>query len=351
MKKNIFNNRKTQLISACALISIVMAVSKPDTFITATNIQSMLVQISDMGIFALAMSITMIAAGVNLSIINLANLVAVINAIVIKSMVTETTSSFEVYMILLLCFGISLIIGFLAGIINSVLIANLKIPEILATLGTMNLFLGIAMILTRGQGIIGFPQQLLDIGANNVIGIPIPFIIFAAIAAMLYLIIHKTPYGTQLMLFGTNRKASFYSGINNNKVIYKTYILSCLVASVSGLMIMARTNSATVDYGASLILTTLLIGVLSGINPSGGTGNVVNMFLALLVMQLLNSGLNLLRVSSFIREMTPAILLVAIVSLEHYLHARSERKLNRLAVYKNNPSMLNDEAEGTAHMD
>ena len=350
MKKNIFSDRKTQLISASALIFIIMAIGKPDTFMTATNIQSMLVQISDIGILALAMSITMIAAGVNLSIINLANLVAVVNAILIKSMVTEATSSFEVYMILLMCLGVSLIIGFFAGIINSVLIANLKIPEILATLGTMNLFLGIAMILTKGQGIIGFPQQLLDIGAKNFIGIPIPFIIFVIVAVILYFIIHKTPYGTQLMLFGTNRKASFYSGINNNMVIYKTYIISCLVASVSGLMIMARTNSATVDYGASLILTTLLVGVLSGISPSGGTGNVINMFFALFMMQLLNSGLNLLRASSFIREMTPAILLVAIISMEHYMHSRSERRLNKLVIMKNNRTENNERITSTTHM-
>lgn len=338
MKKNIFGNRKTQLTLAAALIFAVMAVCKPDTFLTATNVQSMLTQISDMGIFALAMAITMIAAGVNLSIISLANLVAVVNAIVIKSIVSDTTSNSEVYLILLMCFGISMIIGVLAGIINSLLIASLRIPEILATLGTMNLFLGVAMILTKGQGIIGFPQQLLEIGSKNILGIPIPFMIFTIVAVALYFIVHKTAYGAQLMLFGTNRKASFYSGINNNKVIFKTYIISCMVAAVSGLMIMARTNSATVDYGATLILTTLLIGVLSGISPSGGTGSVVNIFLALLVMQLLNSGLNLLRVSSFVREMTPAILLVVIVSLEHYLNAKNEKRLNKIAVMGNGKS-------------
>jgi len=339
MKKNLFSNRKAQLISACLIIFIMMAVGRPSTFLTLTNFQSMMVQISDVGIFALAMAITMIAAGVNLSIINLGNLVAVINAVLLKSMVTERTSASSIYLILLLCLGISLTVGYIAGVINSFLIANLKIPEILATLGTMNIFLGTAMIITNGQGIIGFPQQLLDFGSNNILGIPIPFLVFLIVAIILYIIIQKTPFGTQLKLFGLNRQASYFSGINNKKVIYKTYIISCMVASISGLMIMARTNSATVDYGATLILITLLIGVLSGIDPAGGTGDVLNIFLALLVMQLLNSGLNLLRVSSFIREMTPAALLVVIVSLEHYLHARSERILNRRVLLKDGKSL------------
>lgn len=299
----------------------------------------MMVQISDNGLFALAMAITMIAAGVNLSIVSLGNLVAVIVAIVLKALVTEQTPDINVYMVLLLCLGISLTVGYIAGVINSFLIANLKIPEILATLGTMNIFAGIAMIITKGQGIIGFPQQLLDIGSNHLLGIPIPFIVFLIVAMILFLIIHKTPFGTQLKLFGMNRKASEFSGIDNKKVVYKTYIISCLIASISGMMIVARTNSATVDYGGTLILITMLIGVLSGIDPAGGTGDVVNIFLALLVMQLLNSGLNLLRVSSFIREMTPATLLIVIVSLEQYLHVRNERILNRRVLLKDGKVM------------
>ena len=295
----------------------------------------MMIQISDIGLLAIAMSITMIAAGVNLSIVFLANMVAVINATLIKLMVTETTSSTEVYMILLMCLGVSVAIGIIAGFINSFLIANLGIPPILVTLGTMNLFYGVAMIVTDGRGIIGFPQQLLDIGSGNMLGIPIPFIIFIVLITILYFVIHKTSYGMKLILVGTNSMASFFSGINNKKVLYITYIISCVFAALSGIMLMARTNSATVDYGAPIVLTTLLIGVLSGIKKGSGKDHVINIFLALLVMQLLNSGLNLLRVSSFIREMTPAALLVAIISLEHLMQARGEKRLNRLSLLNN----------------
>jgi simple sugar transport system permease protein len=108
-----------------------------------------------------------------------------------------------------------------------------------------------------------------------------------------------------------------------------------MTASLAGLLIMARTNSATIDYGGQTILITLLIGVLSGIPASGGAGSIISIFLALLLNQLLNSGLNLLRVSSFIREMVPAALLIAIVSLEYYFYTMSERRLNKLALEKN----------------
>lgn len=335
VKRNPFSNRNVQLILAIALFFLVMVINRPDTFLTSTSIQSMLVQIADLGIFAMAMAVTMISGGINLSIINLANLVAVVNAILLKAVVTETTSPTAIWLLLLLCLVIALVIGFLGGLINSFLIANLGIPDILATLATMSLFLGISTIITQGRGIIGFPQQLLNIGSGSFLGIPIPFFVFVFIAAILYMFIHRTPFGTKLKLFGLNQKATFFSGINNKKVVYKTHILACMSAALAGLLIMARTNSATVDYGGQMILTTLLIGILSGVPATGGAGSIISMFLALFLNQLLNSGLNLLRVSSFIREMVPAALLISIVSLEYYLQTSGERRLNRLVLEKN----------------
>lgn len=335
IKKNRLSDRNVQLLIAIAVFFVIMVIYRPEIFLTTTNFQSMLVQIADLGIFAMAMSVAMISGGIDLSIVNLANLVAVINAVLLKSVVTETTPDATIWLLLLLCLGIALVIGFLGGVINSFLIANLGIPEILATLATMNLYLGISTIITEGRGIIGFPQQLLNFGSGNVLGVPTPFLIFLVIAGALYIFIHRTPYGTHLKLFGLNQRATFFSGINNKKVVYKTHILACMTASLAGLLIMARTNSATIDYGGQTILITLLIGVLSGIPANGGAGSIISIFLALLLNQLLNSGLNLLRVSSFIREMVPAALLITIVSLEYYFYTMSERRLNKLALEKN----------------
>lgn len=333
--RNPLSNRNVQLIIAIALFFLMMVINRPDTFLTSTSIQSMLVQIADLGIFAMAMAMTMISGGINLSIINLANLVAVVNATLLKAVITDASSPATIWLMLFVCLLIALAIGFLGGLINSFLIANLGIPDILATLATMNLFFGLSNIITGGRGIIGFPQQLLNFGSESFLGIPIPFYVFLVIAAILYLFLHRTPYGTKLKLFGLNQKATFFSGISNKKVVYQTHILACMSAALAGLLIMARTNSATVDYGGQMILTTLLIGVLSGIPATGGAGSIISIFLALFLNQLLNSGLNLLRVSSFIREMVPAALLITIVSLEYYLHLISERRLNRLVLEQN----------------
>ena len=318
-----------------AIIFAIMAITRPAVFLTPLSMRAILVQVADVGLLALAMAVVMISKGVNFSIVNLANLSAIVCSMVLRATVTDDMTSFQVHMILLLCIGICILIGLIGGAINAFLIANLRVPEILATLGTMNLFLGVAMIITGGRAMFGIPQELGHIGAGSFAGLPFTFLIFLAVGIIVYIIVHKTPYGSQLMLFGANRNATLYCGINNKVVIYKTYILSCVIAAFAGLMILARTNAATVDFGAPLVLSTLLIGVLSGIKPSGGVGNVINVFLAMLVIQLINTGMTLLRISGFVREMIPALLLVTILSLEYIIQVRSEKRLNRLVLEKN----------------
>ena len=335
IRKNPLTQRNVQLVFAIAIFFTIMAINRPATFLSSTNIKSMLIQISDIGIFALAMSVTMVAGGIDLSIVSLANLVAVINANLLKAVVTESTSGLVIWLLLLACLVIAMVIGFIGGSVNSFLIANLGIPEILATMATMNLYLGISIIITQGRGIIGFPEQLLNIGSGDILGIPYPFIIFLIIFLIMYIFMHRTPYGTKLRLYGLNQRATFFSGINNKKVTYQTHIIACMTASVMGLLIMARTNSATVDYGGQVIIATLLIGVLSGVASLSGVGNAFSIILALFLNQLINSGLNLLRVSSFIREMVPAALLISIISLEFVLHRTRERRLNRLVLKLN----------------
>lgn len=335
MKTNVLSSRRTQLLLAGSIIFLIMAITRPNVFLTPLSMRAILVQISDVGFFALAMAVVMISRGVNFSIVNLANLSAIVCAMILRALVTDGMSSAHVYLIILLCLGVCIAIGVVGGIMNSVLIAELKVPALLTTLGTMNLFLGFSMIITGGRAMFGIPEELAHIGAGTVFGLPIPFLLFLVAVAIVYVIAHKTPYGSQLRLFGSNNHATMYSGISNRAVIYKTYILSGVLAACAGLLILSRTKAATVDFGAPLVLNTLLIGVLSGIKPTGGVGNIINVFLAMLVIQLLNTGLTLLRVSGFVREMIPALLLVTILSLEHILLIRNERKLNKIAMEKN----------------
>ena len=123
------------------------------------------------------------------------------------------------------------------------------------------------MVLTKGQGVFGvFPEQVMFIGNGKLFGlVPMPLIIFLGALAVVYLIIHRTPHGLKTQLFGSNRVASFYCGIDNVKTVFKTYMMSSMLGALTGILILARTNSAKYDYGSSYVLQAMLASVFAGI--------------------------------------------------------------------------------------
>jgi simple sugar transport system permease protein len=227
---------------------------------------------------------------------------------------------------------VAVAIGILCGALNGFLIAKVGIYPILVTLGTQNAFMGVGMILTRGRAEGNFPQALLDFGNAHVFGVPLLTVLFLALFAVMCVAVHKTPYGRKLQLLGSNSKASWYSGIDNVKVTFTTYMMSGAIAGLCGMVIMARSNSAKADYGTSYVFQALLTCVLGGISPLGGRGKVYNVLLSLVALQILGTGFNMLRVSPLIRDSIFGFLLVFSILLDYISEKRRTDRLNRKAM-------------------
>ncbi len=166
------------------------------------------------------------------------------------------------------------------------------ITPILATLGTGSLFTGLSYVITGGPAIT--TTQLAFIGNGSVLGIPIPVIVFAALVVFFSVTLNRTAYGFNVYMLGTNATAARFSGINTTRVLLRTYWLAGLVASIAGVIFLARANSAKPDYGASFVLLTVLIAILGGVSYTGGSGSVSGLVLAVLCLQFLSTGLNML---------------------------------------------------------
>ena len=139
-------------------------------------------------------------------------------------------------------------------------------------------------------------------------------LVFVAAAAGVAFVLDKTSFGLRVYLFGTNPIASRFAGVDNFRVTLGAYMISGLLASLAGLIIAVRANSAKADYGASYVLLSILIAVLGGTDPYGGFGKVSGLVLAVLALQFLSSGLNMLQISNFAVEMTwGALLLIVMV--------------------------------------
>jgi simple sugar transport system permease protein len=135
-------------------------------------------------------------------------------------------------------------------------------------------------------------------------------------------LLNRTTFGFKLYLLGNNSLAARFAGIDNSRILLKTYILSGVLSALSGLTMTARTNSVNADYGTSYLLFAILVAVLAGIDPAGGFGRVTGLILAVLSLQFLSSGLNMLRFSSFSRELVWGALLLVVMAVNQVLKRR-----------------------------
>ena len=294
------------LVALLVLVAGVFSVLIPQVFWSAANFQSIASQIPVAGILTLAMAITMLTGGINLSIIATANA----SALVMAWVCTHLEPTFSSLIVMLLA-GVS--VALVVGIINGVLISVVRVSPILATLGIMTLLKGVNVLISKGSAISNFPSYVLALDRSYFLGVPVPLYLFAVVALLLWLMLAKTPLGRQIYLSGSNEKATFYSGINTRRTLIWVYVISSLLCAVAALLMMSKLNSANASYGESLLLITILATVLGGVNPDGGFGKVFGIVLALFLLQMLESGLNIMGVSSYITMALWGSLLLAFI--------------------------------------
>ena len=238
---------------------------------------------------------------------------------------SETTGTESLMWIIIACaFGI--LVGLIAGGINSILVAKLDVTPILATLATMTLFNGIAIGMTDGVSVSGLPEQFMRVGNGTFFGIPTPFVLMIIIAGAVGLWINRTALGLKVFLVGTNRKAAQYSVMGDRKVIAWVYLASGFLSALAGLIIASRTSAASPDFGSSYILLAIVIVVLGGVNPMGGFGTVTGVILATVVLQMVSSGFNALRFSQFFYLAAQGGVLIFVMILNVVLENRRTNK-------------------------
>jgi simple sugar transport system permease protein len=281
-------------------VFLVMSALSPERFLTFGNIQSMAFQLPELGILSLAMMITMLSGGINLSIISSSNLSGIVTALVLIEYVKSGRGGVEAAFILIAAIALGFAVSLVTGMLNGLLIARVGVSPILATLGTMTFLSGLNIVITKGYTLSGFPKAVWYIGNGVLAGIPIPMLIFALCAFVMSVILNRMALGFEIYLIGSNWIATLFSGINNAAVLMKTYLISGVLSGVASLIMISRFNSAKSGYGDAYLLITILAAVLGGTSTTGGFGKVSGLVLALVILQIISSGLNLMGVSAFL---------------------------------------------------
>jgi simple sugar transport system permease protein len=316
----------TYLLLILAVLSVGFELVLPgNKFLNLSNFQSMAFQVPELGILAIGMMIPMLSGGINLSIIATANMTAITMAFILTRFIKEDATGLGPAIIMLLAVAAGLMIAVLIGVLNGLIIAYIRVSPILATLGTMTLIEGLNVALTKGDVISGFPPLILFIGNGTLFGMPMPMLIFAACAGVVALLLNRSAFGVSVYMLGSNEKATLFSGIATKTVQMKIYMLSGLLCGIAALIMIARFNSANAGYASSYLLVTILASVLGGVNPDGGFGKMLGLVLALIVLQVISSGLNLLGFSTHLTIALWGAILILVISL-HHIRQRLNRK-------------------------
>ncbi|MBD9374983.1 ABC transporter permease [Rhizobium sp. ARZ01] len=312
------NRQLVVLVAINCLLLVLGAAISGGSFLSLFNLQSMASQVPEIGLLAIGVMLAMCAGngGIDLSGIALANLSGVLAAVIVTSFVSGSENGAVFTFAFIAC---ALVIGLAGGLINGLLISRLNITPILCTLGTQMAFTGVAVVVSNGKAVtVGSPEPLSSIGNSMFLEVPISFLIFAGVAALIAAVLKFTPYGLWLMLMGSNPKAATYAGFPKNRVIVATYALSGVLSSLAGIIIAARNVNVKWDYGTSYLLIAILIAVMAGVKPEGGYGRVVCVVLSAIALQLMSSMLNFGGLSNFVRDFAWGALLLAFLAVGRF---------------------------------
>jgi len=322
MKRNIPN---LSLYAILILIIVIMIMLNPSRFPTMANFRSMAYQLPLLAFLSLGMMIPILSGGINLGIVATANFTGIITALTLRSLTGGNPAEASgLFILISMAMGILAAMG--AGLLSGFLTGYLRVPDMLATLGTMTLLNGVNIVLTKGYTLTGFPKSLITIGNGLFLGIPIPFYIFVIFTFILYIILDKTAFGYSLYMLGSNYTAAKFSNIDTKSIILKGFLLSSLFSAITAFIMIGQLNSVKANYAESYLLVAILACFLGGVDPSGGIGKVSGMVVSVVILQVISSGVNLLRMDPFFIRAMWGFIIIAVLAMNYFNEKAKSRK-------------------------
>lgn len=303
-------NETLALLGFLILVFVLFSLATP-LFLTGRNLSSMAFQMPVLGLLTLAMLVPILSGGLNLAIIYTAN----ISGLALAWTLIQWGGADAGPMAFILGCMFALIVGGVSGAIIGLVVAYSGAHPILVSLAMMIFLRGLGEFLTRGGDISGFPDFMHILGHGDIFGIPVPLLLFAIAALVWHGMLKWTRHGFSVFMIGSNIKASEYSGLPTKQTLTLIYTISGIICAVAGILMAARFNSVRVGHGESLLLVTVLACFLGGVDPFGGFGRVLPVCLALIILQILSSGLNLLGANAHLSAAVWGLFLIIVMAI------------------------------------
>lgn len=306
IKKQFKENQNLGTIVALIILIVFVSVLNP-AFLQVNNLLNLMRQLIINGFIALGMTFVILTGGIDLSVGSTLALTSAIFAGLLQG-------GMPTILAILIALGLGLILG----LVNGILITKGKLAPFIVTLATMTIFRGLTLVYMDGRPIAGpkddFAFQFL--GKGQFFGIPFQVILFIIAYLILWILLTKTSYGRKIYAVGGNEKASFISGIKIDKIKILVYVISALMAVLSGLVLTSRLNSAQPTAGSAYEMDAIAAVVLGGTSMTGGSGSLTGTLIGILILGVLNNGLNLLGVSSFYQQIVKGVVILIAVLID-----------------------------------
>jgi simple sugar transport system permease protein len=280
-----------------------------DRFFSASTFVSVAFQLPELGFFTLAMLMPLISGGFNLSVTFTANISGLAMAWVLHTYGGADAGALPI----ILGIAAALASGAAAGWVMGAVIARTGASPILVSLSMMIFLRGLGEFLTHGGDISGFPPFVREMGNGVFLGVPIPLLIFLGSALLWHVVMTRSRLGFATRMIGSNLEATRYSGIATTRAVTRIYMLSGLMCGIAGVVMAAQFNSVRVGHGEAFLLISVLACFLGRVDPFGGFGRVMPVVIALVILQVIASGLNLLGANQHLATALWGVFLLAVM--------------------------------------
>ncbi len=313
-----------------------------DKFFTWQNLMNSVAQaVVIVGLLAIGETVVIVAGGLDISVGSIASIGSVMSASVLVGAGMFTTITFLPAGSVVIAVGMGIVVGMMAGIVNGLIVTVLRVNPIIATLGTLAAFAGLAFLLApdgKPVGVVTQPEftwlaqgrlfqdlPIPDLNGSKWTGVPFLTVILIFVTVIFHVLMAFTDFGRAIYAIGGNETAARLAGINLNRVRVLMYMLSGGVAGLAGVLLTARTTSGNPINGVGLELQAITAVFLGGAATAGGKGTIIGTFLAVIVVGVLNNGMNLLGFNTFVQRVALGLLLIGAVAVSQWRQAREEK--------------------------
>lgn len=309
------------LIQALLPIALVLLLLGFSAFegrvLSAANLMNILVQGSYLMIFASAQMMVIITRGFDLSLGPCVSAVSVVAALTMTGALAPEEGAPVLAIVAGVVFGLGL--GALVGLFNGIAVAWLRVNPFVATLGSLNIALGIATMASDGRPVFGVPREFYTIVyRGEILGVPAPVIIAILVLIGLHVLLNRTVLGRSLYLIGANPVAAAVAGLPRRKYLTIAYVLCSAIAALGALMLTGRTGSGEPNLGGNLTLESIAAAVIGGVSLRGGTGGVPSVIIGALFVTVLSNGMNLTRIDGNIQMIVLGCVIILAVFLDRF---------------------------------